>query len=343
MKKTTKIILIGLGKVGREVLRQLKNLEIDYEIIGLADSSACLVGEPLTMVQVNRAIQTKTEGRQLSEMQGSSNISHITQYFETDTIIVDTSAAQDLNWEPALSRGCNLVFANKNAHSAPWVEAASLYNQPRIRFESTVGAGLPVIATLRGLVQSGDKISRIEGVMSGTLGYICSQLEQGLSYSQAVRQAFEAGYTEPDPRDDLSGFDVLRKAIILARTAGWLLEKEDFQVEPMYDESLIGNSVSEFLENTPKLDQLYADHIKKAATEGKVLRYLATISPTGGSIGMKAVNRNSQLGALQGTGNYFAVYSHYYKDIPLVISGPGAGIEVTANGVLNDIIALIHR
>ncbi|MBE0688172.1 MAG: hypothetical protein IH585_19425 [Anaerolineaceae bacterium] len=248
----------------------------------------------------------------------------------------------NLDWSIALQNGCKLVFANKNAHSAPWPQAASLFNQPDIRYESTVGAGLPVIATLRSMINSGDQITRIEGVMSGTLGYLCSRLEASESYSQAVKQAYEAGYTEPDPRDDLSGFDVLRKALILARTAGWPLEESDFTVEPFYDDRLVGMPVSEFFNLTSLLDETYAQRVEEATQEGRVLRYLATITPQGRRIGFQTVEQSSQLGALQGPGNYFAIYSRRYNQIPMVIAGPGAGIEVTANGVLNDIIALLR-
>ena len=177
--------------------------------------------------------------------------------------------------------------------------------------------------------------------MSGTLGFLCSQLQAGVSYSKAVQEAFDAGYTEPDPRDDLSGFDVLRKALILARTAGWPLQHKDVSVQPLYDNRLVGIPVSEFFQRTELLDQTYQELVANAASEGKVLRYLATVTPKGGSVGLQSVDQDSALGALQGPGNYFAIYSTSYNQIPLVISGPGAGIEVTANGVLGDIIALI--
>lgn len=341
MEKTPKLILIGLGKVGREVLHQQSMLDLKLQIVGLADSSACLLGEPLSEELLEKAIQMKAKGGRLSDMQDACGHTKLSQFFSHDTIIVDTSAASGLDWNTAITNGCKLVFANKNAHSAPWKQASKLYQQPGIRYESTVGAGLPIINTILCMVESGDQITRIEGVMSGTLGYLCSQLEKGVSYSQAVGQAFESGYTEPDPRDDLSGYDVLRKAIILARTAGWQLELEDFQVDPMYDEKRLGKSVGDFLLNTSHLDQTYALKVESAVKWGKVLHYLATLSPTGGSIGLQAVDRSSQLGALQGTGNYFAIYSRNYNEIPLVIAGPGAGITVTANGVLNDIIALL--
>ena len=342
MQPYSKIILIGLGNVGREVIDQLQACDLNFEITALADSTACLVGQPLSSDMINLAVQSKTTGQKLADLPDAQPNTTLEKSFTTNTIVVDTSAARNLDWKVVLQKGSSLVFANKNALSAPWSQASNLFNQPNIRYESTVGAGLPVITTLRNQVTSGDKITRIEGVMSGTLGYLCSLLENGASYSQAVRQAYEAGYTEPDPRDDLSGFDVLRKALILARTAGWSLEESDFSVEPFYDDRLLGMSISEFFNLTSLLDETYAQQVEKAAREGRALRYLATITPQGGRIGLQAVDRNSDIAALQGPGNHFAFYSQRYNQIPLVIAGPGAGVEVTANGVLNDIIALIN-
>ncbi len=342
MQSQSKIILIGLGKVGREVLQQLQVSGLPFEIKALADSSACLIGQPLSSDQITAALQTKAFGKKLTDLRDAQPLENLAAAFSPESIIVDTSAAPDLDWGTATRKGCKLVFANKNAHSAPWPQAASLFNNVGIRYESTVGAGLPVITTLRSMVASGDQITRIEGVMSGTLGYLCSQLEAGVTYSQAVQQAFEAGFTEPDPRDDLSGFDVLRKALILGRTAGWHLEQADFSVQPLYDDRLIGVPVSEFFQRTTLLDLSYAQEIETAAQEGRVLRYLATITAQGGRIGLQTVERSSALGALQGPGNYFAIHSVRYDPLPLVIAGPGAGIVVTANGVLNDIIALTN-
>lgn len=335
------IVVFGLGKVGSEVVRQIQACNLPLVFTGMADSTACVVGSPLSNSQIKSVLDLKLAGGSLKEIPESKPLAAMLDLFHSDTIIVDTSAARNLDWNLALHKGCCLVFANKNAHAAPWELASVLFNHPGVRYESTVGAGLPVIASLRSQVASGDRITRIEGVMSGTLGYLCSQLEAGVSYSQAVQQAFDAGYTEPDPRDDLSGFDVLRKALILARTAGWKLEESDFKVEPLYDERLVGMPVSEFFNLASLLDETYAQRVEEAAQEGRVLRYLATITPHGGQIGLQAVEHSSQLGALQGPGNYFAIYSQRYNPIPLVIAGPGAGIEVTANGVLNDIIALL--
>ncbi len=341
MQTSQNIILIGLGKVGREVIRQLQALGLEDRITGLADSSAVIFGNPLPPKQINEALLMKEAGQPLAAMPGAQPLSKLSDSFQTDALIVDTSAARDLDWKIARQNGCQLVFANKNAHSSSWMAASLLFDNPEVRYEATVGAGLPVIKTLRNQVATGDGITRIEGVMSGTLGFLCSRLEAGVSYSQAVREAFEQGFTEPDPRDDLSGFDVLRKAIILGRTAGWPLESVDFTVQPLYDDRLINIPVAEFFQRSTLLDPTYAALVEEAARAGKVLRYLATVTPQGGQIGLQAVKKQSELGALQGPGNYFAFYSRYYDPLPLVISGPGAGIQVTANGVLGDIIALM--
>lgn len=342
MQEKRKVILLGLGKVGREVIHQLESCDLALEVCVLADSSACIVGDPLNEEQINNAIHAKTQGEPLISLPNTQPLQAVVKQFQKGTIIVDTSAARDLIWSEALQTGCKLVFANKNALSASWLQASRLFHQPDIRYESTVGAGLPVINTLRTMIAGGDQVTRIEGVMSGTLGYICSQLDAGLTYSQAIQQAYDAVYTEPDPRDDLSGFDVLRKALILGRTAGWQLEQTDFKVEPLYDDHLLGNSVDDFLKNSSVLDRSISRQVEDAAAQGNVLRYLATVTPHGGEIGLKAVQRNSALGALQGAGNHFAFYSRFYNEVPLSIAGPGAGIQVTANGVLNDIIALIN-
>ena len=193
------------------------------------------------------------------------------------------------------------------------------------------------------MLATGDQITRIDGVMSGTLGFICSQLEAGLTYSQAINEAFSAGFTEPDPRDDLSGFDVARKALILARTAGWPLEQKDLQVDPFFDTSMTQIDLEYFFQKMSSLDSSYQKRVEEARLEGKVLRYIATITPQSAKVGLKAVEKESSLGALNGPGNYFAFYSQRYQTIPLVISGPGAGIAVTAAGVFGDILELINH
>ncbi len=341
MTKPTNIILLGPGKVGRELVQQVQASGLNLRFTVLADSRAFICGNPLTSEQIETTLQTKTAGLSLTSLPDSSPLSDLATHFQPNTIVVDTSAARDLDLVPALSAGCKVVFANKNALSAPWAQSAGLYGKPEVAYEASVGAGLPVIQTLRSLISTGDTVTRIEGVMSGTLGFLCSQLENGASYSEAVQQAFDAGYTEPDPRDDLSGFDVARKALILGRTAGWLLEKEQLKVEALYQPKLANIPVKDFFEQMTSMDAEFSRKVTDAKKDGKVLRYLATVTKEGGAVGLQAVKKSSALGALQGPGNYFAFYTRRYHDIPLVIAGPGAGVEVTAAGVFSDILNLI--
>ena len=246
MYTQTNLILLGAGKVGREVIRQVQASGLPIQFIAIADSQAFVSGNPLTPAKIEAVCATKASGQSLADFPGALPLQNLPGYFQPDSIVVDTSASRSLDLLPALKAGCKLVFANKNALSAPWQAAAGFYNHPLVRYEATVGAGLPVMQTLKTMLATGDQITRIEGVMSGTLGFLCSQLEAGYSYSQAIKEAFSAGFTEPDPRDDLSGFDVARKALILARTAGWPLEQKDLSVEALYDPSLVGISVDRF-------------------------------------------------------------------------------------------------
>jgi homoserine dehydrogenase len=244
----------------------------------------------------------------------------------------------------ALEVGCGIVLANKHPLSGPWTQAQYFLDHPHLRYEATVGAGLPIIASLRTLLDTGDQVTGIEGCMSGTLGYLCAQLERGMSYSNAVTDAHSRGYTEPDPREDLSGRDVARKAIILARTAGWPLDMSDLAIEALYPDALSGVTTQEFLAATPTLDEPFHRRVQDAGSDGKVLRYVGSVGPEGGDVGLVAVSSDSMLGALRGPGNYVAFYTRRYTQEPLIVSGPGAGPGVTAAGVLGDIIDLaLHR
>ncbi len=346
--QTANIILLGVGKVGRVLIRQiesasdnLKKQGFSMQFIALADSQAAVCGKPLSKEMIERVLTAKETGSSLASLPNSTSLEQLTEFFNPETIVIDTTASKHTVIKEALNHGSYLVFANKNKHSAAWVEAKPFFNQSRVKYESTVGAGLPVIRTLQSLINTKDEVHRIQGVMSGTLGYLCSQLEAGLTYSQAVKQAYDLGYTEPDPRDDLSGFDVARKALILARTAGWPLEMSDLTVEAFYPAELSSLSISQFMDALPSLDVLYQEKVQQAALSGQVLRYLAEITPQGGMVGLTSVPKNSPLGALSGPGNYFSFTSKRYEDHPLIISGPGAGLEVTAAGVFSDLIDLL--
>ena len=244
-------------------------------------------------------------------------------------ILVDlTSDETSALLTEAMQHGFNIVLANKKPLAGPQASFDRLIGTARerglsFRYEATAGAGLPVLDTIAKLQQAGDKIETIVGCFSGTLGYILTELEKGVAFSDAMRKAQALGYTEPDPRDDLSGMDVARKALILARTLGHRAEMADIRLQPL-DFS----------------DDEFRERIARARRERRVLRYVAKIRSRSISVGLEALPESSPAANLRGTDNQVAIYSKRYSANPLVVTGPGAGATVTAAGVLNDIVAI---
>jgi len=346
------IIFLGLGNVGGALLRQTldtrdvlaRRCGIRLVPIAVADISGLLFDPGgLPDGTLRAALQVTADGCLLDALPATRPLSEVDDALRAGVILADVTASTKT--EPilraALDAGCGVVLANKIPLAGPWAEAKTIFEHPRLRYEVTVGAGLPVVATLHYLLDTGDRITAIEGCLSGTLGYLCAELECGVPYSTAVSQARSLGYTEPDPREDLGGRDVARKALILARTAGWPLEMVNLTVEPLYPESLADVSAEEFMAATPTLDEEYASRVSDAQGEGKVLRYVARVGPDGGKVGLVAVPHDGPLGALHGPANYIALHTDRYNEIPLVLSGPGAGPEVTAAGVLGDVVNLV--
>ncbi len=360
------VILLGLGAVGRSLLRQIEEqrplLEREYDLriawLALSDSSGAvappgsgfngeLLGEILQLKEDGGALASHSRGRAYT-----SPAALVEDAGRPGAVVVDCTASDETldALFLALDRGYQVVLANKK----PLTAAQKVYDRliriggaadaPRslaaLRYETTVGAGLPVIATLDRLVSSGDRIERIAGSFSGTLGFLMTGLEQGRSYSETVQEAYRLGYTEPDPRDDLGGVDVARKALILARGIGWRIEMAQVQVSGLYPDLLAGLGVDDFLSALPSLDEEYRQQVARAASEGKVLRYAATLADGACSVGLTAVAKDSPLGRLTGTDNLVEFYSRWYSPNPLVIQGRGAGVEATAAGVLSDIVEL---
>ncbi|MCD4672754.1 MAG: hypothetical protein K8R77_08835 [Anaerolineaceae bacterium] len=353
MTKTKKIniLLLGLGKVGRELVQQVlasrKQLAdeqgLQFSFTALADSKGVLsAANGLNKQQIKTAITQKAAGFSLADLPESLTAANLNAVLESGAILVDTSASTETTplLTKALENGCGVVLANKHPLSGTWAETATLFAHPNLRCEATVGAGLPVIATLRDLLATGDTVTAIQGCLSGTLGFLCTRLEQGAAYSTAVREAKELGYTEPDPRQDLSGLDVARKAVILARTAGLPLELNDLPIEKLYSDALAELSLDEFLANMHTLDDDFKQRLQPALANGKVPRYVARVSVEGAAIGLEMVEKSSALGALQGPDNYIAFTTQRYGPNPLVIAGPGAGVPVTAAGVFSDMLHL---
>ena len=237
-----------------------------------------------------------------------------------------------------------MALANKKPLTGDFEDFAALTkDRGLIRFESTVGAGLPVIFTLRRLLDAGDKVKLVEGQLSGTLGYILSGLQKGEKFSSVVNDAKAKGFTEPDPRDDLSGLDVARKALILARCIGLQADLSEVEVEALYPEHMADIAAAEFMERVPELDEFVQERVDAAAAKEKRLRYAATIRPEKITVGLVEVEKDSPLASLDGTDNLISFTTEWYQTSPTVVKGPGAGLEVTAAGVLSDAMDLYGR
>jgi len=353
-QKNIPIILLGFGTVGQALLRQiLANREaltrragLRLVPVGLADISGVLIEHNgISEDTLRSALNIVADGHQLDALPDVRNLGELSEALRASAILVDLTASPetDRTISEALTEGCGVALANKIPLSGPWAEAKSLFQHDLMRYEVTVGAGLPVITTLRYLLDTGDKVTEIEGCLSGTLGYLCDQLMRDVSFSDALSQALSLGYTEPDPRVDLSGKDVARKMLILARTAGWPLEITDLSVRALYPDAMLDLSIDEFMSSVQTLDDEYTERANQARGEDGVLRYVARVDPEGGEVGLTTVPKDSALGALSGPANYIALHTERYNKEPLVLSGPGAGPEVTAAGVLGDIISLAKK
>ena len=350
--KQIPVILFGAGGVGQALLRQIvagRDIAADrnqcrFDVVGVLDSRSW-IWQPagLSDEQLGQIVASKAARRPLGE-QRPDNMDVLPQLASGglgDGLIVDVTAADGM--EPVIDRalegGCAVVLANKKPLAGPWEVARRYFNQPALRFEATVGGGQPVIATLRMLRDANDPVFEIEGQLSGTLGFLCSRLDQGVPFSQALAEADASGFTEPDPREDLGGQDVKRKIMILGRLAGWPLTDEDIAVEALYHPSLSHLPVPEFMAASVAMDGSLQDRVQAAADTGAVLRYVARVTSEGGSVGLNAVPKGSPLASLK----YVSFRTSRYDDEPLLIGGKGAGVEMTAAGVLSDMIGLVRE
>jgi aspartokinase/homoserine dehydrogenase 1 len=343
---TTDLVLLGFGRVGRALADPIaagSGLP-QVRVVGLLDRSG-YVFDPrgISRPRLLRLAEGKDQGRLLAELGGiqvsaGDAMAFIASHAVSRPVLVDVTAEDTSDLlHAALAQGFDLVLANKKplAQGYERLLAAAHEAGRRVRFEATVGAGLPIIDTYRKLVESGDRVTRIEGCLSGTLGFVFSALQDGRPFSEAVKDAMARGYAEPDPREDLSGADAARKGLILARLMGYsgpMPEAED-----LVPRALRRVPLREFLERLPTLDAGWRERVEREAAAGKVLRYVAIATPRMVKVALQAVPAGSPVGTLRGTRNLVQFTTRLYRDEPLVVTGPGAGPEVTAAGILNDI------
>ncbi|MEM8861277.1 MAG: homoserine dehydrogenase [Chloroflexota bacterium] len=351
--KEIPVIVFGVGGVGRTLVQQIidsrdalvqKN-ELSFKVVALADSQQWFfVPEGLSDSELTTAIGRKAAGNPLGgseRPEPQKLISMVAAAGIENAILVDVTAVGGM--EPAidlaLEKGYGVVLANKKPHAGPWESAQNYYQNPAVRHESTVGGGEPIISSLRYLSDINDTFYSCEGQLSGTLGFMCRELEKGRPFSEALAEAKSMGYTEPDPRDDLSGEDVMRKVLIMGRMAGWQLEQSDFEVESLYDADLADCSVVEFMEKSVQMDAKLAKRFADAKAAGKVLRYIGKVTPEGGKVGLMELDASSPMANLK----FIQFHTKLYDEEPLMIIGAGAGLGMTAGGVLGDMISLVRE
>lgn len=350
------IVLLGFGGVARALVdlwpRRARN-GARVAIVGVVDRSGYVFDATgLTRDRLNQLARAKDAGRTLAELPGATAaapraaVAAIASHALHHPILVDLTADDTAPvLHEAILSGMELVLANKRPLAGSLEEMRGLLamareNGRRIRHETTVGAGLPVIDTLHKLVESGDRIARIEGATSGTIGFLLTEMERGRSFSFALRRAMALGYTEPDPRDDLSGMDVARKALILGRLLGYTGELRDVELESLLPDWTRALARDAFIKRLGELDEEWRERIARARANGAVLRYLSSVTPMRVRVGLREVPLGSAFATLHGTDNQLVFTTSRYRRQPLVVKGPGAGPNVTAAGVLNDILHL---
>ena len=284
---------------------------------------------------------------------GPSNVDDIIKFVKEkkplNPVFVDCTASYDLpeRYLDIIKAGMSIATPNKRANSMDinfYHELRRTANKMHRRFlyETNVGAGLPIIDTLQNLYKSGDKLESFNGIMSGSLSYIFGKLDEGVSFSQAVKEAKELRYTEPDPRDDLNGLDVARKALIIARESGYDIELKDIEMMKVFPDDFDSTgTIEEFMAKLPQVDKYFADKIASLKKQNKVLRMGATIKDGKATVGMMEVGQDDPLYGVRGGENAFVFYTERYQPIPLTVRGFGAGAGVTAAGVFGDILRTV--
>lgn len=363
--KRIPLIIFGAGKVGRALVRQLSEAAelhaqrdgLVFSVVAWCDSGGAVVAERGIPADTLRLLaEAKAAGTPLAETEPGyhqADPAAIVDVAAVDgSIVVDVTATDATvpALELALHRGYAVATANKVPLVGPQASFDVLVGSGRFRYESTVGSAVPVIEAAIGLMRAADRVHLVQGALSGTLGFICTGLQAGQPLSALIHEAMRRGYTEPDPRIDLAGMDVARKALIIARTLGWRLELSDVEVRGLLPAEYLASPwperpepLGDWLARLPQLDGHFAAVVAGAAAEGKVLRYMAELRDGRATVGLQTVPADSALGQLKGNDNLVAFHTRYYPDTPLVLQGRGAGVEAAAAGVHSDIVALAMR
>ena len=351
-RQTLSVGLLGPGSIGSELLSQIdaqlvrlrEQFGLAIHIRGIANSKKMLLDDE----GIDPGNWRDRFEKSNVDLDLTAFAAHISATYFPHSLIIDCSTSSELAGHYAgwLKNRIHVITPNKKAGTAEYsyykeLMDACLSTGSRFLYETTVGAGLPVIWTLKDLVQTGDHVHRIEGMLSGTLAWLFSTYDGSVPFSTLVRQAKEMGYTEPDPRDDLSGMDVGRKTVILARELGGKIEVADVPIQSLVPESLEGIGLDEFMERLEEIDPIIEQAYRTARSKGEFLRYVGTVDEEGNcEARLGSFGPDHPFSQATGTDNVILFVTDRYRTQPLVIKGPGAGREVTAGGVFSDILRL---
>lgn len=350
--KVLNLFVCGVGTVGGQLLEQIHNQyeelkrtkRLKLNVVGIATSKKALFNsDGIDLANYRELLADANESNE-SKLRDA-----IIEMNCFNSVFVDCTASKEVAeiYQPLLEHNISVIAANKIAASSSYEKYARLKETALargvfFRYETNVGAGLPIIGTINDLRNSGDMILKIEAVLSGTLNFIFNEISADVTLSEAVRRAKEQGYSEPDPRIDLSGKDVIRKLVILAREAGYKVEKTDVEAHLFIPDEFFEGSIDEFWKNLPKLDADFEARRKQLDADGKRWRFVATFDHGKLSVALKEVDRTHPFYNLQGSNNIVALTTERYREYPMLIQGYGAGASVTAAGVFANIMSIAN-
>jgi aspartokinase/homoserine dehydrogenase 1 len=351
--KVLHLFLVGAGLIGKALIKMIaiqseklqRENDLDIQIHGIANSRFMAFHEDGFDL---RNCPSPEDAPDSQKMDLGKFLAQMEEMNFSNTVFVDCTASQDVAavYDKVLEAKIAIVTPNKKANSSSFEKYRQLKRLAYKRgvkflYETNVAAGLPVISTLQDLMLSGDKVIRIEAVLSGSMNYIFSEFEKGIPFSEVVKQAKEKGYTEPDPRDDLSGMDVGRKILILGREAEQELHFEDISIQSMVPKDCVETQdVQEFFEKLKTHDQAFEKLLEEAKQKGEKLRFMATLENGKAKVGLNSLDSSHPFYTLKGSDNMILFTTERYHDFPMIIRGPGAGADVTAAGVFADVIRL---